>query len=74
MFNLDSFEFEFPCPKCCFLNPLTYGEARLGAPIICRGCKITLLPYDAGGSVENARRDIMRVLSKLGGAITKLGW
>jgi hypothetical protein len=37
MLHLDPAEIEFPCPRCDFYNPITFGEARLGTPIICRG-------------------------------------
>ena len=64
MFDLDPAEFEFPCPRCAFYNPITFREARLGAPIICRGCKNTLTPDDAMGELESARRRIANSIRK----------
>ena len=73
MLDLDSAEFEFPCPRCDFLNPVTLGEARLGTPIICRGCKNTIVPDDAMGELENARRKIARSIRELQEGMKRLG-
>ena len=73
MFDLDPYEFEFPCPVCDFYNPITFGEARLGAPIICRGCRNTLRPDDAMGNLENARRTINDSIRELKETLERLG-
>jgi len=65
MFDFDPLEFEFPCPICDFYNSLTFGEARVGVPIICRGCKNTLRPDDAMSDLENARRTISDSIREL---------
>jgi hypothetical protein len=73
MLDLDSAEFEFPCPRCDFSNPVTFGEARLGTPIICRGCKNTIVPDDARGELENARRKIARSIREFQEKMERLG-
>jgi hypothetical protein len=73
MFDLDSAEFEFPCPRCDFSNPITFGEARLGTPIICRGCKNTIVPDDAMGELENARRRIADSIREFAERMKRLG-
>jgi hypothetical protein len=72
-FNLDPLEFEFPCPMCAFYNPITIGEARLGAPIICRGCKNTLTPNDTMGDLENVRRRMVDSVRELQETMERLG-
>ena len=71
--DLDSAEFEFPCPKCDFSNPVTFGEARLGTPIICRGCKNTIVSDDAMGELENARRRIADSIREFAERMKRLG-
>jgi hypothetical protein len=73
MFDLDSAEFEFPCPRCTFFNPIAYREARLGSPIICRGCKNTIVPDDAMGELEKARRRIADSIRELQRTLQELG-
>ena len=73
MFDLDPMEFEFSCPECDFSNPITFGEARLGAPLICRGCKNTIVPDDAMGELEDARRRIARSIRKFKESLEGLG-
>ena len=73
MFDFDPLEFEFPCPICDFYNPLTFGEARLGVPIICRGCKNTLRPDDAMSDLENARRTISDSIREIQEKLERLG-
>ena len=73
MFDLDSAELEFPCPRCDFSNPITFGEARLGTPIICRGCKNTIMPDDAMGELENARRRIADSVREFAERMKRLG-
>lgn len=73
MFDLDAAEFEFPCPRCEFYNPVTFGEARLGAPLICRGCKNTISPNDAMGELENARLRIADSVRRLHETLKRLG-
>jgi hypothetical protein len=73
MFDLDPAEIEFPCPICEFYNPMTYGEARLGASIICRGCKNTITPDDSMGDLENARRQIADSLRELHETLGRMG-
>jgi hypothetical protein len=73
MLDLDSAEFEFSCPKCDFLNPVTFGEARLGTPVICRGCKNTIVPDDAMGELENARRRIAGSMREFQERMKRLG-
>jgi|HubBroStandDraft_5_1064220.scaffolds.fasta_scaffold38017_3 hypothetical protein len=63
--DLDPFEFEFACPRCSFYNPLTFRDARLGTPLICRGCKNTLMPDDAWGELDDARRRIADSIREL---------
>jgi hypothetical protein len=64
-FDLDQTSMDFACPQCKFYNRVTYREARLGCPVICRGCKTTLKLDDAMGSLATARRGIMRAVSEL---------
>jgi len=73
MFDLDPMEVEFPCPKCDFFNPISYREARLGAPIICRGCKNTIVPDDAMGELEKARRRIADSIREFAEKMKRLG-
>jgi hypothetical protein len=73
MFDLDPAEFEFPCPRCAFFNPITYREARLGSPIICRGCKNTIVPDDAMGELEKARRRIADSIREFAERMSRLG-
>jgi hypothetical protein len=73
MFDLDPAEFEFPCPRCEFYNPITFRDARLGAPLICRGCKITISPDDSMGELEHARKMIADSVKKLQETIKRLG-
>jgi hypothetical protein len=73
MLDLDSAEFEFSCPKCDFSNPITFGQARLAAPVICRGCKNTVVPDDAMGELENARRRIARSIREFQEEMKRLG-
>jgi len=73
MFDLDPAEFEFPCPRCDFYNPITFGEARLGAPIICRGCKNTITPDDHMGELETARQRIADSVREFQEAVERLG-
>jgi hypothetical protein len=73
MFDLDPIEFEFSCPQCDFSNPITFREARLGAPTICRGCKNTVVPDDLMGDLENARRRIADSIRELHRNLEGLG-
>lgn len=73
MFDLDPAEFEFPCPRCEFYNPITFGEARLGAPLLCRGCKNTISPDDVMGELENIRRRMADSVRKFQGMFERLG-
>jgi hypothetical protein len=73
MFDLDPAEFEFPCPNCAFWNPITFGEARLGTSLICRGCKNTITPEDAMGEPENIRRRIAESVREFQKAMEGLG-
>ena len=73
MLNLDALEFDFPCPGCDFYNHITFGEARLGAPIICRGCKNTIRPDDSMGELEDANRQIANSIQKLKESLERLG-
>jgi hypothetical protein len=73
MFDLDPAEFEFACPKCDFSNPITFKEARLGSPIICRGCKNTIMPDDAMGELEKARRRIAEAIRDFEEQMRRLG-
>jgi hypothetical protein len=73
MFDLDLIEFEFPCPMCDFSNPITFKETRLGASIICRGCKNTIMPDDALGELEKARRKIAESLREFEEGMRRLG-
>jgi hypothetical protein len=62
---LDRASFNFPCPKCQFLNSATLFQARVGKRIICRGCKINLCLTDGRPSVKNAVRKIDREIENL---------
>jgi hypothetical protein len=73
MLDFDSAELEFSCPRCDFSNPITLGEARLGVPVICRGCKNTIVPDDALGDLENACRSISESVRKLKEEFERLG-
>jgi hypothetical protein len=73
MFDLDPIEFEFSCPRCDFSNPITFREARLGAPTICRGCKNTVVPDDVMGELENARRRIADSIREFEDHMKRLG-
>jgi hypothetical protein len=73
MLDLDPIEIEFPCPQCDFYNPITYGEARLGASIICRGCKNTITPDDSMGDLDNARRKIVDSVRELQETLERMG-
>ena len=72
MLDLDSAEFEFPCPGCDFSNPITFGEARLGTPILCRGCKNTIVADDTMGELGDARRRIARSIREFQEQMKKL--
>jgi hypothetical protein len=65
MSGLDYASFDFPCPKCQFLNSATLLQARLGRRIICRGCEINLCLTDSRPSVKNAVRKIDREIEEL---------
>jgi hypothetical protein len=71
--DLESAEFEFSCPKCDFSNPITFGEARLGTPIICRGCKNTIVPDDIMGELNDAQRKITDSIRELQETLERLG-
>lgn len=73
MFDLDPIVFEFSCPKCNFSNPITFKEARLGVPVICRGCKNTIMPDDAMGELENVRRRIADSIREFAEQMKRLG-
>jgi len=73
MLDLDAAVIEFPCPECEFYNPITFGEASLGASIICRGCKNTITPHDSMGEFEDARRKIANSIRKFKETIEELG-
>jgi hypothetical protein len=73
MLHLEPAEIEFPCPRCDFYNPITFGEARLGTPIICRGCKNTIRPDDPIGELEDAKRRIEDSIRELKRTIEGLG-
>ena len=71
-FDLDELPIDFPCPECWFYNSMTYREARLASPIICRGCKNALIPDDVLGELENVRMTIARTVSALERTFQKL--
>ena len=73
MFDLDPMEFEFSCPECDFSNPITFREARLGTPVICRGCKNMIVPNDAMGELESARNRIARAFREFQDGLERLG-
>jgi hypothetical protein len=73
IFDLDPVELEFACPRCAFFNVMTYRDARLGAPIICRGCKNTITPDDTMGELTNARRRMMASVDELQKTLEELG-
>jgi len=64
---------EFPCPSCGFYNTITFQEARLGAPIICRGCKNTLQTDDASGELAVAHQRIQRAFADLRETLKSMG-
>lgn len=73
LFDLDPAELEFQCPRCEFYNPITFGEARLCIPILCRGCKNTITPDDPMGDLDFARRRIASSMQELKESLERLG-
>jgi hypothetical protein len=69
LFDLDDLPFSFPCPGCQFENPATVRDVRLGARIICRGCKRPLHLGDQTGSFGKSRMAVNRAFESLAGAL-----
>ena len=65
MFDLDRAAFEFPCPKCDFVNSATVREARLAMRIICRGCKRDICLIDNNAGLETGRRRVSEAMKSL---------
>jgi hypothetical protein len=55
--DLDDATIELPCPKCRLRTPATFGEIRLDAFVICRGCKAILRLRDRLGGLHRFKRD-----------------
>lgn len=73
MMEFASVPIEFRCPSCGFYNTVTLQEARLGAPIICRGCKNTLQTDDASGELAVAHRQIQQAFASLKQTLERMG-
>ncbi len=65
MFDIDSIEIPFPCPRCCFLNDISLKEVRLRQVRLCRGCHSTIQLEDEMNTVRTAVRNINRQLRQL---------
>jgi hypothetical protein len=65
VFDLDILEFEFPCPRCGFYNPVTFRQVRFRDVTICCGCKRNVQLDDYMNEYRLARRRINSALNAL---------
>lgn len=56
---------EIECPKCRFLNPIYFKQARLRDVIICRGCKSNIQLDDQMNECRKAIRCVNKSIREL---------
>ena len=71
MLDLDLIIQEISCPLCGFYSMVTLKQIRLGAVIICGGCKVNIRLVDYMGTVWKARGDIKNALDELAKVLSK---
>ena len=65
MFDLDRLTLDLDCPNCGFMTPAFYRQARLRAPLICRGCHCTIQLDDHMNECRKAREAVARAMAEL---------
>jgi hypothetical protein len=68
--DLDRRWIDVDCPTCRLATPATLRDVRLGAVVICRGCKLNIRLVDHLGQYQRMRRRLERTL---GGALQRFG-
>lgn len=61
---------EVSCPSCKFVTDMKIKESLLQEPVICRGCKRTLI-FDEDGSVSKSKKGISRASNDLNKVLSK---
>lgn len=72
MFDIDRVTINLDCPRCGFSTPAFYRQARLRAPLICRGCHCTIQLDDHMNECKKARQSIARAMAELEAQLSKL--
>jgi peptide subunit release factor 1 (eRF1) len=73
MFDLDGIRFDIHCPKCDFLNPVTFKQVRIKDMIICRGCKANIQLEDQMSTVRKSVRDIRQAMREIDEQLSGIG-
>ena len=73
MFDLDKVKIDINCPKCDFMNSITFNQVRVRDVIICRGCKANIQLEDHMNTVKKSVREIRRALRELEEQMSKIG-
>ncbi len=58
--EIDSWEINFPCPKCKTKNKVSFAQIKRGDTIQCIGCKSNIKLEDKDGSVKKGIESIQR--------------
>lgn len=58
--DLDRHWIDIDCPRCRLSTPASLRDVRLGATIICRGCKANIRLIDHIGEYHRIRRRLER--------------
>jgi len=73
LFDLDKVKVDITCPKCNFMNPVTFKQVRVRDVVICRGCKANIQLEDHMNTVKKSVRVIRRALRELEQQMSNLG-
>jgi hypothetical protein len=63
--DLDRLTFEIQCPNCRLHTWTTFGEARRGGYLICRGCHANIKFEDHLGGLHRSKEGIEQMLKAM---------
>lgn len=72
MFKIDNIKINVPCPKCKYLNKVSFLDISQQKAIICGGCLEQIKLIDKDESVKKSSKDIKSSLDELSKTIKNI--